>query len=41
MNAVLRQARRLEKMTTTHLDVVMTIENEAYPFPWTRCNFID
>lgn len=41
MNAVLRHAQRLEKMTTTHLDGVMTIENEAYPFPWTRGNFID
>lgn len=41
MNAVLRHAHRLEKMTTVHLDAVMAIENEAYPFPWTRGNFID
>ena len=41
MNAVLRHARRLERMTTTHLDQVLAIENEAYPFPWTRGNFID
>lgn len=41
MNAVLRHARRLERMTTAHLDEVMAIENAAYPFPWTRGNFID
>ena len=41
MNAVLRHAQRLEKMTAAHLDEVMAIENEAYPFPWTRGNFID
>ncbi|MEI7463864.1 MAG: ribosomal protein S18-alanine N-acetyltransferase [Burkholderiales bacterium] len=41
MNAVLRDAHRLEKMTTAHLGAVMAIENEAYPFPWTRGNFID
>jgi ribosomal-protein-alanine N-acetyltransferase len=41
VNAVLRHAHRLEKMTTAHLDAVMAIENEAYPFPWTRGNFID
>ncbi len=41
MNAVLRQARRLEPMTSVHLDRVMAIENVAYPFPWTRGNFID
>ena len=41
MNAVLRHAQRLEKMTIAHLDGVITIENAAYPFPWTRGNFID
>ncbi len=41
MNAVLRYPQRLEKMTAAHLDGVMAIENEAYPFPWTRGNFID
>ena len=41
MNAVLRHPQRLEKMTAAHLDGVMAIENEAYPFPWTRGNFID
>lgn len=33
--------RRLEKMAITHLDEVMVIEHAAYPFPWTRGNFID
>jgi ribosomal-protein-alanine N-acetyltransferase len=41
VNAVLRQPQRLEKMMAAHLDEVMVIENQAYPFPWTRGNFID
>ncbi len=41
MNAVLRQPQRLERMMATHLDEVMSIESQAYPFPWTRGNFID
>ena len=28
-------------MTVLHLDAVLAIENEAYPVPWTRGNFID
>lgn len=28
-------------MTVAHLDAVMAIELAAYPFPWTRGNFID
>ena len=28
-------------MTLVHLDEVMAIEAAAYPFPWTRGNFID
>jgi len=31
----------LRPMTTAHLDAVMAIEVAAYPFPWTRGNFID
>lgn len=34
-------ARRLEPMTAAHLDAVMVIEHAAYPFPWTRGNFVD
>lgn len=41
MNAVLRRSHRLQPMTLAHLDAVMAIENAAYPFPWTRGNFID
>lgn len=41
MNAVLRRSYRLQAMTQDHLDAVMAIENAAYPFPWTRGNFID
>lgn len=41
MNAVLRRGHRLQPMTLAHLDAVMAIEVEAYPFPWTRGNFID
>ena len=31
----------LHPMTTAHIDAVMAIEVSAYPFPWTRGNFID
>ena len=31
----------LHPMTTAQLDAVMAIEVSAYPFPWTRGNFID
>jgi len=41
MNAVLRRWNRLHPMTLVHLDEVMAIEAAAYPFPWTRGNFID
>ena len=34
-------ARVLLPMTTSQLDAVMTIETAAYPFPWSRGNFVD
>ena len=34
-------AYALHPMTTAQLDAVMTIEVSAYPFPWSRGNFID
>jgi [ribosomal protein S18]-alanine N-acetyltransferase len=34
-------ATSLRSMTTAHLDAVMAIEVAAYPFPWSRGNFID
>lgn len=42
MNAVLRPSLlRLEPMTVAHLDAVLTVENAAYAFPWSRGNFVD
>jgi len=41
MSAVLRDERLLLPMTTQQLDTVLEIEHQAYPFPWTRGNFID
>ena len=41
MSAVLRDERLLLPMTTQQLDAVLEIELQAYPFPWTRGNFID
>ena len=44
MNAPLRSARStplLRPMQTGQLDAVMAIEVQAYPFPWSRGNFID
>ena len=31
----------LRPMTTASLDGVVALENEVYPFPWTRGNFVD
>lgn len=33
--------RRLHAMGVADLDAVMAVEGRAYPFPWTRGNFID
>lgn len=41
MSAVLRNDRLLLPMTVKQLDAVLAIELQAYPFPWTRGNFID
>jgi len=41
MSAVLRDERLLLPMTVKQLDAVLAIEQLAYPFPWTRGNFID
>jgi ribosomal-protein-alanine N-acetyltransferase len=30
-----------QPMTLAHLDAVLAIEGAAYPFPWTRGNFVD
>ena len=35
------EATRLQIMTVDLLDAVLAIEVQAYPFPWTRGNFID
>ena len=31
----------LRPMTTSSLEGVVALENEVYPFPWTRGNFVD
>ncbi len=42
MSAVVRPAEdRFAPMRVDDLDDVMTIENDLYPFPWTRGNFRD
>ena len=41
MSALPHSQRWLATMTIAHLDSVVDIENAAYPFPWTRGNFID
>jgi ribosomal-protein-alanine N-acetyltransferase len=41
MSAVLRDDRLLLPMTVRQLDAVLAIELQAYPFPWTRGNFVD
>jgi len=41
VNAVIDDRRQWIPMTVLHLDAVLAIENEAYPVPWTRGNFID
>ncbi|MFO0009172.1 MAG: ribosomal protein S18-alanine N-acetyltransferase [Betaproteobacteria bacterium] len=42
MNAVVRPSEeRFVPMTAADLDDVLSVENEVYPFPWTRANFVD
>lgn len=41
MSALLREAPQLRAMTVADLDEVAAVERLAYPFPWTRGNFID
>ncbi len=41
MSAVLRDERLLLPLTVKQIDAVLAIELAAYPFPWTRGNFID
>ena len=41
MNAVLRDEPLLVPLLVADLDRVMAIETAAYPFPWTRGNFVD
>jgi ribosomal-protein-alanine N-acetyltransferase len=41
LQAALDDARQLTPMTVTHLDAVVAVERAAYPFPWTRGNFVD
>ena len=41
MNAVVRDEGEFAPMTVGDLGVVSAIETAAYPFPWSRGNFID
>ena len=41
MSALPREAPQLRAMKVDDLDAVVAIERMAYPFPWTRGNFID
>lgn len=41
MSALLREAPPLRAMRVDDLDAVVAIERAAYPFPWTRGNFVD
>jgi len=41
MSALLDNLPRYRRMTADDLDVVLAIENNVYPYPWTRGNFGD
>lgn len=41
MNTVLKPQPRLRPMRTADLDVIVSIEPEIYPYPWSRGNFSD
>lgn len=41
MNALLSPGHSLRPMRNGDLDAVIEVERLAYPFPWTRGNFID
>jgi [ribosomal protein S18]-alanine N-acetyltransferase len=41
VSALLANLPQYRRMTADDLDAVMAIENEVYPYPWTRGNFYD
>lgn len=41
MSAVLKDSPRLEPMCEEDVPAVLAVENEIYPHPWTRGNFIE
>lgn len=41
MSAVLKSQPRFRPMRTADLDVIVSIEPEIYPYPWSRGNFSD
>ncbi|MBK6630455.1 MAG: ribosomal protein S18-alanine N-acetyltransferase [Betaproteobacteria bacterium] len=41
MSAVLKSAANFTPMQPEDVDAVLIIEQDAYPFPWTRSNFAD
>jgi ribosomal-protein-alanine N-acetyltransferase len=41
MSALLDNLPLYRRMTSGDLDAVLAIENEVYPHPWTRGNFVD
>ncbi len=41
MSALLNTLPRYRRMTEADVDAIMAIENEVYPYPWTRGNFKD
>jgi len=41
MNAILRTAPALAPMRPEEVDILLDIERRAYPYPWTRANFVD
>lgn len=41
MSAVLRCVPEFAPMQPCDIDAVLAVEQDAYPFPWTRANFAD
>lgn len=42
MSALLNPVEaRFEPLTPQHLDAVLSVEQQAYAHPWSRCNFLD
>jgi ribosomal-protein-alanine N-acetyltransferase len=41
MSAVLKSVPEFAPMQTEEIDAILAVENRAFPYPWSRGNFVD